>query len=125
MPKTRQRRPRTRVAVTERDYVMARLAAARSALTDALTAVDESIELFVNPDEDKSGKDRRDAIETALDAAGAASRALEAADEVAPQVDWKEGEPWDDEDESEDDDSEEEDSEEDDEDDDETDQDQD
>lgn len=118
MAKTR-RRPAPKLEITERDYVMARLAAARSTLADALAAVDESIELFTNPDEDKSGKKRTDALDAALEAAGAASRALEAADEVMPEVDFKEREPWDDE--NEDDDSEDEDTEEDDEEDDETD----
>jgi hypothetical protein len=52
--------------------------------------------LFVNPDEDRRGGKRKDCVETALEALGIASRAVEAADEVLPDVDFEEGEPWDD-----------------------------
>ena len=118
MAKTR-RKPEPEIEITERDYVMARLLAARSAAQDALNAIDEAAELFTNPDEDKKGKHRVELVDTALEASGAASRALESAQEVLDDVDMQEGEPWDDE--SEDDDSEDEDTEEDDEDGDETD----
>lgn len=79
---------------TERDYVMARLAAGRAAAQAAINAIDESLHFFINPDDDKTGKHRRDMLEEALEAAGVVCRALECAEEVIPEVDFKECEPW-------------------------------
>lgn len=64
-----------------RDYVMARLAAARAGAQSVLDAVDETLVLFVNPDEDERGKQRKELLEAALEASGEVSRALEAAQE--------------------------------------------
>lgn len=80
-----------------RDFVMARLGAAAASLTAARNAVDTALECFVNPDSDAKGKERREAIEEALEGAGAAARALEAANEEIGEVDFELGEPWEDE----------------------------
>lgn len=84
---------------TPRDYVMARLAAARAASQSAINAIDEALNLFVNPDEDDDGGERTEMIDEALEAAGAAARALEAAETAMAQLvdeDVEAGEPWDD-----------------------------
>lgn len=80
--------------VDARDYVMARLAAGRSAAQSAIQAIDDALAFFVNPDEDKTGKERRDLLEAALEDAGVLCRALEAAEEEIPEVDFKACEPW-------------------------------
>lgn len=90
---------------------MARLAAARVSAQSAVNAIDEALELFIEVDEDAKGKDRTELVETALESVGCATRALEAAEEALPGVDFEECEPWDesdddDEDEDEDDESE-------------------
>lgn len=81
-----------------RDFVMARLAAGRAAATEMIAAIDEANGLFLNPDDDMSGRKRKEAIGDALEAAGAATRALECAEEGLDDVDMKAGEPWEDED---------------------------
>ncbi len=78
-----------------RDTVMARLAAARSCAAAVVDAIDEAIALFVEPEEDDDASERLELIETALETAGMASRALEAAKEAMPGVDPEECEPWD------------------------------
>ena len=110
--------PRRKRSVTtheSRDAYQARLAAGRSAAADALAAIDEAIAYSVNPDEDRSGKKREEAVETALEAAGLASRALEEAQAAWEHVDPLEGEPWEEHDEEDDDEDEEDDDEEEDE----------
>lgn len=64
-----------------RDFVMARLAAARASAQAVLDAIDETLVLFVTPDEDERGKQRKEFLEAALEASGEVSRALEAAQE--------------------------------------------
>lgn len=90
--------PRVKVAtleVTPRDYVMARVAAAKVILADVGKALDEFLELAVYPDEDpKKGKRREQCLDTALEALGDCSRAVEDAQEAWPQVDTDEAEPW-------------------------------
>lgn len=84
---------------SERDFVMARLAAARNSLQAAIDAIDEAVGLYVNPDDDAKGKERAELVDTAVDAVGVASRCLEAAEEMVDEVDPQECEPWEDEDE--------------------------
>lgn len=93
----------------DRDYVMARLASASVSLKASAEAIDEALALFNNPDDDKKGKERKELVATALETAGCATRALEAAEGLIPNVDFELGEPWDDdeEDEEEDDDEDE------------------
>lgn len=96
----------------QRDEAMARLMAARVSLQAAMDAVDEAGAIFVNPDEDPKGKERKQLIADALEAAGVASRALEAAEETVKAFDrddWKEREPWEDGDDEDGDDDDEED----------------
>lgn len=78
-----------------RDYVMARLAAARISAMAAVGAIDEAIELFVEVEEDDDGSERTELVETALENIGCATRALESAEEKMPKVDPEECEPWD------------------------------
>ncbi|HEY4266778.1 MAG TPA: hypothetical protein VGM94_01170 [Galbitalea sp.] len=114
-PKTKTKRRSIQVVsdleITPRDFVMARLAAARASAQAAIDAIDECIAIFVNPDDDKAGKERAELVDAALESVGAASRALESAESTFDQADMKECEPWeDDDDENGDDDEEEEDS---------------
>lgn len=83
------------IEVTDRDFVMARLAAGRTAAHDAARAIDEALGLFLSPEDDKKGKERKECIATALEAIGVAARALESAEENADEYDPEEGEPWD------------------------------
>ncbi len=82
-------------AATARDYVMARMAAARSCAQNAIDSIDEGVALFVAPGEDASGKKRTEAVEIALEQLGCATRAMESAEEAMPDVDTDEEEPWD------------------------------
>ncbi len=84
-----------KVEITLRDYTMARLAAARAAFAAGIDAIDDAIGLFVDPDDDDDGSERKEMIETALEHAGAAARALECAEEVIDHIDPEECEPWD------------------------------
>jgi len=87
------------VQADPRDFVMARLAAGRAAAQSAINAIDDAMNLFVNPEDDKGGNERIADIEEALEALGVACRAVEAVEESIEDVDMSEGEPWDDEDE--------------------------
>lgn len=88
----------TEDALAARDAVMARLLAARAAATSTIEAIDEIGNLFVNPTEDLTGRKRKDALDDALEEAGALCRALESAEEELSDADMKAGEPWEDED---------------------------
>jgi len=66
----------------ERDFIMARLAAAHGHISGATEACDAAISLFLYPEEDKDGKERANAIDALLDAAGEISRAAEQAQEI-------------------------------------------
>jgi len=79
---------------TSRDYVMARLAAARSAFQEGLTALDEALALFLTPELDDTGEKREEMVDTALEWSGVASRALESAVEDYEHADPTETEPW-------------------------------
>lgn len=95
-----------------RDFALARLAVTRVSLQAAIEAVDETTAYFVMPEDDKTGKEREQLLDTAAEALGEATRALEAAQEALDDEDFdpEEGE----EDEEEDDDDEEEEDEDDD-----------
>ena len=80
----------------QRDYVMARLAAARGALAAAEEVLDGCILFFIAPDEDKNGAERKESLEELLDIAGDISRSIELAQEgmeALSKADLKEGEP--------------------------------
>ena len=62
-----------------RDYVMARLAAARGAVSAAEEALDACILFFLCPGEDKKAEERNEALEAVADAAGDISRSVELA----------------------------------------------
>lgn len=80
---------------TSRDFVMARLAAARHSALATIEAIDEAMGLFVNPEDDGDGSERTELVQTALEAAGCTSRALESAEERIEDIDPEECEPWD------------------------------
>lgn len=81
--------------VTPRDFVMARLVAARAQAQSAIDAIDDAVTAFVEPESDEDGKERAELVEAALESLGAATRALESAEEALPAVDNAECEPWD------------------------------
>ena len=62
-----------------RDFIMARLAAARGHIAAAIEANDACIFFFVFPDDDTDGKERAELFEALIEAAGDLSRAAEAA----------------------------------------------
>lgn len=95
MPRTtRKPAPETEPVDDARDYVMARLAAARSSAQSVVQSIDDILVLFVNPDDDKTGKQRTELLDVALEDAGVLCRALESAEEEFGDVDMKACEPW-------------------------------
>lgn len=99
-------------ASLNRDFVMARAAAAIAELDAAKSSLIEMLGFFVSPDEDPKNKGRAELYDNALEHASCAVRALESV-EVLDGYDPEEAEPWDDE--AEEDDDEDEDGEDDDE----------
>lgn len=83
-------------AALNRDFLMARVGSAQVSLRAALSALDDFMALCVNPDEDKGGEERRELVDTALEAAGCATRALEAVEPVleSAELEFEIGEPW-------------------------------
>ena len=86
--------PKVEIEVSERDFVMARIAAARALMRAADEALDGFITLCLDPDEDDTGEDRASLLEDALNQIGSATRALESAEQAMPQMDTEEIEPW-------------------------------
>ncbi len=93
-----------------RDYLLARLAACRGALSSAERSLDIALEMFIDPSEDPKGAERSELLEAVDAAIGDAARAVQAAMPAMVDIDPKEAEP-----ESEDDDEDEEDDEDEDE----------
>lgn len=89
-----------------RDFVMARLAAARGQLSAATGALDDALILFVETDDDRTGKKRAELIEAVDASIAEAARGVQLAMSELDAIDPKETEPEpeDDEDEEEDDD---------------------
>jgi len=85
-----------------RDFTMARLAAARTLIASAAQACDDCLAMFVDPDSDRSGKERAELLEQIDDGLGIAATAVQAAQQSWEDVDPQEGEPEDDEGEEED-----------------------
>ncbi len=83
-----------------RDFVIARIAIARTDARAAVEQLDEALALFSDPDEDPKGKDRNESLAEALELLGRATRAAESAEDKIGAVDPEAGEPWDDEEES-------------------------
>lgn len=81
-----------------RDFVLARLAVTRVSLQAAIEAVDECTAHFVMPEDDTDGDEREQLLDTAAEAIGEATRALEAAQEGMEydELDPEEGEEDDD-----------------------------
>lgn len=73
----------------ERDFIMARLAAARGHLSVATEALDGCLTLFLFPDEDKDGSERSEALDIISESAGEFSRAIEAAQTLLEGLDKK------------------------------------
>lgn len=78
-----------------RDFVMARLAAARGQVARAADEIDIAMQLFVDVDDDTSGKDRATAIENADSCVADAARALQLAGGEMANIDPREPEPED------------------------------
>ncbi len=97
MPRTKKK-PAASCDPTERDYVMARLAAARSSAAAALTLIDQAMEHFVDPEgtDDEDGNERNTCFEGAAEALGAASRSVEDAQKIweTDDVDPEDGEDY-------------------------------
>lgn len=91
-----------------RDFVLARLAVTLVSLQAAKDAVEEAVAHCVLPEEDEDGKEREELLDTASEAIGEATRALEEAQEGLDDKDFDPKEAEDDEDEEEDDEEEEE-----------------
>ena len=84
-----------------RDLVLARLAAARGFAMRCANQIDESIELFLIPEEDPRGLARLELFEGVIEDAGRLSRVMEKAQALFEKVDPKEPSPEEDDDEDE------------------------
>jgi hypothetical protein len=73
----------------ERDFIMARLAAARGHIYVATEALDDCINGFLFPAEDKDGSERSEALDIVSSAAGELSRAVESAQTLLESLDKK------------------------------------
>jgi hypothetical protein len=82
---------------------MARVGAAVACLESAKATCVEAIVLFVSPGDDAKGKERRQAIDDAIEEASIATRCLEDALHYmkTEHVDIEVGEPWEEEDDDE------------------------
>lgn len=94
-----------------RDFVMARLAAARAHIGGASDALDELLQLMVDPDEDRKGKRRAELLEAVDAVLGEAATSMQIAQAGWSDCDPAEGEPEPDDDDEEDDDEDEDDDE--------------
>lgn len=82
---------------THRDYLMARVAAARMSAQAVIDSCDEIIAFCMEPEDDAKLRKRTEEITEALEHAGATARALESAEAMIDRVDPTECEPWDEE----------------------------
>lgn len=62
-----------------RDYILARLTEARSNAQATIDGIDACVDLFMDPDEDSEGDQRREAMDIILDTSGDTSRLIEQA----------------------------------------------
>jgi len=85
-----------------RDFLMARAAACRGAISTASEALDEFLQLMIQPDHDKLGKRRAELLEMIDDLLGQAAISIQHAQPAWSDVDPKEEEPEIDEDDDED-----------------------
>lgn len=76
-----------------RDYVMARLAACRAWLTDALEELDECLGHFIAPDGDLDGEARAAHLEAIDESVGEAARSVQMAQDAIGDIDPQESEP--------------------------------
>jgi hypothetical protein len=93
-----------------RDFLLARLAAARASIADAALGLDSCLLLFREPEEDTKGKDRAALLEAVDERLGEAASSVQLAQGVWKDIDLREGEvdPVDEEEEEEEEDDEEE-----------------
>lgn len=70
-----------------RDFIMARLGAARALASAAGEALDSCIILFISPEDDKKGTERNDCLEIVSDIAGDLSRSIEMAQACMAEID--------------------------------------
>jgi len=85
-----------KVQATPRDFVLARLAAARTLLGSLVEGLDGLIDIFAEPSIDKHGDEREEVFKALLEDAGTFSRTLECAQAVFESLsptERREGEP--------------------------------
>lgn len=85
------------IDAANRDYLMARVGAALASAKAVVEACTDFLAICVNPDDDKKGKERKQLIADALEAAGSASAALDDAEGCAKQINpaaFTMEEPW-------------------------------
>lgn len=75
-----------------RDFVMARLGAARAHVSGAADDVDTLLAFFVDPDDDADGALRAEMLESLDDSLGEAARAVQAAQSAFSDIDPTEAE---------------------------------
>ena len=73
----------------ERDFILARLNMASAHARAATEALDNCVDLFLYPLEDKDGSDRSEALDIASSAAGELSRSVEMAQEILESLNKK------------------------------------
>ena len=76
-----------------RDFVLARLAVCDAMLANARETLQGIVNHFVDPDDDPDGATRKELLASADDWIGEAARAVQAAQELAVDIDPQEGEP--------------------------------
>ncbi len=77
----------------ERDFVMARLAAARAHTARITAGIDTCIDYFLYPEEDEDGEGRKEVLDELLDDIGGLTRSIDAAQSLIGEIDPKEEEP--------------------------------
>jgi len=85
-------------ALATRDYVMARAAAAIAALDGAKQNVLDAVTLFITPSDDRKGRERKECLDSAIESASIATRALEDAMDKFDDANLEAVEPWEEED---------------------------
>lgn len=86
-------------ATVSRDFIIARIGIAISEMDQARAALTDALAMFVSTDDDKTGKERAELVDAAIEHASNATRALELAQDNLDEYDPSEGEPWESEDE--------------------------
>ena len=73
--------------MSARDYAMARLAAAQTNIDWCKTAIEGVMELFVDPDDDKGGKNRASGLNDAMGFCHEIAKSIQAAEAALGEMD--------------------------------------